>query len=212
MFSRRSAQLIRLLLPHVTNAPKATILLSDFLLGWGKKIINNNNNHFGRDSLRSALSSCLAEKPNVTITAEMVERGGGDFWVVSCISSGGRPETRIHSEPVGGEDVQNESGSDSYTQTHRVVLPAAEYHGQDVTCVFRHPKFSHAEQRVVTLPSFCEYRLSELDSLEFAEENTDVLSFRCGRFDRGPFAELRSGGRFRLAVREVGGAAGRTGE
>lgn len=119
---------------------------------------------------------------------------------------------QIHSEPAAGEDVQDETGSDLYTQTHRVVLPAAEYHGQDVTCVFRHPKFSHTERRVVTLPSFCEYRLSDLDSGELAEENTDVPAFRCCRFDRGPLAEPRSGGEFQLTVRRVRGAAGRTGE
>lgn len=98
--------------------------------------------------------------------------------MVSCISSGGRPETQIHLEPDDGEDVQNEAGSDSCTQTQTVVLPAADYHGQDVACVFQHPKFSHAERRVVTLPSFCEYRLPDLDPGEFAEENTDVHSFR----------------------------------
>lgn len=102
----------------------------------------------------------------MTITAEMVEVGGGDFWVVSCISSGGRPETQIQSVPAAGEDVHEESSSDSSTKTHRVVLPAAQYHGQDVTCLFRHPKFSHAERKVVTLPSFCEYRLPDLDSGE----------------------------------------------
>lgn len=139
------------------------------------------------------LSSCFAAKPNVTITVDMEELGGRDFWVVSCISSGGRPETYIHLEPATDEDVQIETGSDSYTQKHTVVLPAVEYQGQDVTCVFQHPKFSHTEHRVATLPSFCEYRLSHLDSREFAEENTDVLSFRFCRFVRGPVVELRSG-------------------
>ncbi|XP_075892561.1 uncharacterized protein LOC142895421 isoform X2 [Nelusetta ayraudi] len=93
-------------------------------------------------------------KPNVTITVDMEELGGRDFWVVSCISSGGRPETYIHLEPATDEDVQIETGSDSYTQKHTVVLPAAEYQGQHVTCVFQHPIFSHTEQRVATLPSF----------------------------------------------------------
>lgn len=158
------------------------------------------------------LSSCFAEKPNVTITAEMVELGGGDFWVVSCISSGGRPETQIHLEPAAGEDVQNEADSDSFTQTQTVVLPAEEYHGQDVTCAFQHPKFSHTERRVVTLPSFCEYRLSDLDPGEFAEENADVHSFRFCRFVRGPLVELRFGSEFQFSACRVRGAAGRTAE
>lgn len=132
--------------------------------------------------------------------------------MVSCISSGGRPETQIHLEPATGEDVPNEVGSDSNTQKQTVVLPAEEYHGQDVTCVFQHPKFSHMEQRVVTLPSFCEYRLPDLDSGEFAEENTDVLSFRFCRFVRGPLVELRFRSEFQLSARRVRGAAGRTGE
>lgn len=148
----------------------------------------------------------------MTITAEMVELGGGDFWVVSCISSGGRPETQIHLEPAAGEDVQNEVDSDSYTQTQTVVLPAEEYHGQDVTCAFQHPKFSHTERRVVTLPSFCEYRLSDLDPGEFEEENADVHSFRFCRFVRGPLVELRFGSEFQFSACRVRGAAGRTAE
>lgn len=118
--------------------------------------------------------------------------------MVSCISSGGRPETQIFLEPAVGEDVQSEAGSDSSTQTQTVVLPAEEYHGQDVTCVFQHPKFLHTERRVVPLPSFCEYRLSDLDSGEFAEENTDVISSRFCRFVRGPLVELRFGSEFQF--------------
>lgn len=132
--------------------------------------------------------------------------------MVSCISSGGRPETQIHLEPAAGEDVQTEARLDYYTQTQTVVLPALEYHGQNVTCVFQHPKFSHTEQRLVTLPSFCEYCLSDLDSGELSEENTDVLSFRFCRFVRGPLVELRFGIEFQFSTCGVHGAAGRTGE
>lgn len=83
--------------------------------------------------------------------------------MVSCISSGGRPETQIHLEPATGEDWEIETGTGSDTQKLSVVLPAEEYQAQNVTCVFQHPKFLQTEQRVAALPSFCEYRLSDLD-------------------------------------------------
>lgn len=90
----------------------------------------------------------------------MVQRGGSDFWVVSCISSGGRPATNISLELDTNEDLQMEANTNSHTQTTSVLLPVAEYQGQNVTCLFDHPKFTHGVQHVMTLPSFCEYRVS----------------------------------------------------
>ncbi|XP_053729726.1 uncharacterized protein si:ch211-149e23.4 isoform X2 [Synchiropus splendidus] len=46
-------------------------------------------------------------KPNVTAKAEMVERGGSDFWVVSCTASGGRPDTDISLAPSAGIELHN---------------------------------------------------------------------------------------------------------
>lgn len=117
----------------------------------------------------------------------MVQRGGSDFWVVSCISSGGRPATDISLDLDADEDVQTEANTNSRTQTSSVLLPAVAYQGQNVTCVFDHPKFTHDVQHVMTLPSFCEYRVSHFrkkrkkrnqeDSQEVGvTENTDVLS------------------------------------
>ncbi|XP_068571384.1 hemicentin-2 [Cebidichthys violaceus] len=87
-------------------------------------------------------------RPNVSIKAEMVQRGGSEFWVVSCISSGGRPDADIALALNGDEELQREDNSDS------VVLPAAVYEGRNVTCVFDHPKFIRQVSRVITLPSF----------------------------------------------------------
>ncbi|XP_029372764.1 uncharacterized protein LOC115052654 isoform X2 [Echeneis naucrates] len=102
-------------------------------------------------------------RPNVTVKAEMVQQGGNDFWVVSCISSGGRPETDISLALSTNEELQTENSTDSDMFRVSVSLPATTYEGCNVTCVFAHPKFSQNESRVLTLPSF---RLSgaELDS------------------------------------------------
>lgn len=107
----------------------------------------------------SRISSCFAVRPNVTITAEMVQKGGNDFWVVSCISSGGRPDTDISLALSTDEELQRENSTDPDTQRRSVFLPAAEYEGRNFTCVFDHPKFTHIESRAITLPSFCEYFL-----------------------------------------------------
>nr|XP_046245035.1 uncharacterized protein si:ch211-149e23.4 [Scatophagus argus] len=93
-------------------------------------------------------------KPNVTIKEEMVQQGGSDFWVVSCISSGGRPDTDIFLALDTDEELRRENYTDSDIQTSSVVLPAADYEGHSVTCVFDHPKFTHKVSRVITLPSF----------------------------------------------------------
>lgn len=93
----------------------------------------------------------------MTIKAEMIHDGGSEFWVVSCVSSGGRPETDISLALDANEELQRQTSTDSDTQTSSVFLPAAVYQGRNVTCVFQHPKFTHKVSRVITLPSFCEY-------------------------------------------------------
>lgn len=93
----------------------------------------------------------------MTVKAEMAQKGGHEFWVVSCISSGGRPDTYISLALNTDEELQIETSTDSDVQTSSVLLPAAVYGGHNVTCVFDHPKFTHKVSRVMTLPSFCEY-------------------------------------------------------
>lgn len=93
----------------------------------------------------------------MSVDAEMVRRGGSDFWVVSCISSGGIPDTEISLALYGEEELQRVNNTDSHTQTSSVVLPVAVYEGRNVTCVFDHPKFKHKVSQVMTLPSLCEY-------------------------------------------------------
>lgn len=93
----------------------------------------------------------------MTIKAEMIQDGGSEFWVVSCVSSGGRPETDISLALDADEELQRLNSTDSDTQTSSVLLPVAAYEGHNVTCVFHHPKFTRKVSRVITLPSFCEY-------------------------------------------------------
>ncbi|KAM7412838.1 hypothetical protein PAMA_020292 [Pampus argenteus] len=93
-------------------------------------------------------------RPNVTIKAEMVQQGGSEFWVVSCMSSGGRPDTDISLALNTDEELEKEADTDSQTQTISFHLPASVFEGRNVTCVFDHPKFTHKESRVITLPSF----------------------------------------------------------
>ncbi|XP_065816341.1 uncharacterized protein si:ch211-149e23.4 isoform X2 [Labrus bergylta] len=123
-------------------------------------------------------------RPNVTIKAEMVQRGGSDFWVVSCISSGGRPDTEISLALNREEEQQREDSTDSDTQTSSVLLPADLYEGHNVTCLFDHPKFKQRVSRVITLPSFyisgVHLLYSELqsnydNSLELREGQSDIV-------------------------------------
>lgn len=100
---------------------------------------------------------CSAATPNVSIKAEMVAKGGSEFWVVSCVSSGGRPDTDISLVLNSEVEPQREEETDPDTQTSSYFLPAAVYEGQNVTCVFGHPKFTRPVSKVTTLPSFCEY-------------------------------------------------------
>ncbi|XP_034556382.1 uncharacterized protein si:ch211-149e23.4 isoform X2 [Notolabrus celidotus] len=126
-------------------------------------------------------------RPNVTIKAEMVQRGGSDFWVVSCISSGGRPDTEISLALNSEEELQREIGTDSGTQTSSVLLPVTEYEGHNVTCVFDHPKFTHTVTQVITLPSFylsgVKLLYSDLQSNSDDHQDTEVLELQEGQRD-----------------------------
>lgn len=99
-----------------------------------------------------------AATPNVSIKVEMVEKGGSEFWVVSCLSSGGRPDADSSLVLNADGEPQRDDKTDSGAQTSSYFLPAAMYEGQNVTCVFGHPKFTQPVSKVATLPSFCEYR------------------------------------------------------
>ncbi|MED6282914.1 hypothetical protein CHARACLAT_003332, partial [Characodon lateralis] len=93
-------------------------------------------------------------RPNVMIKAEMVQQGGHDSWVVSCISSGGRPDTEISLALNGNNEVERESSANSDMKSLSVRLPVIEYEGHNITCVFKHPKFLYAESRRITLLTF----------------------------------------------------------
>ncbi|KAM6932765.1 uncharacterized protein PEZ65_007867 [Lycodopsis pacificus] len=127
-------------------------------------------------------------RPNVSINAEMVQRAGSEFWVVSCISSGGRPDADIALALNGDEELQREDKTDSDMQTSSVVLPATVYEGQNVTCVFDHPKFTHQVSRVITLPSFylesgVQLLNSELGSNSDDYQGTEPLEVQEGQRD-----------------------------
>lgn len=107
-----------------------------------------------------------AATPNVSIKAEMVQKGGSEFWVVSCSSSGGRPDTQIWLVLNSDDEPQKNYETDSDTQTSSYFLPAAAYEGRNVTCTFGHPKFTHPVSKVTTLPSFCEYFVFTVHSVE----------------------------------------------
>lgn len=93
----------------------------------------------------------------MTIKAEMLLRGGNEFWVVSCISSGGRPDTDISLALNTDKELQTENDTNPEIQKVSVYLPATGYEGHNVTCMFDHPKFTQRESHVITLPSYCKY-------------------------------------------------------
>ncbi|KAM4566712.1 uncharacterized protein PAE49_010225 isoform 1-T1 [Odontesthes bonariensis] len=93
-------------------------------------------------------------RPTVTIKAEMIQQGGNDSWVVSCISSGGRPDTNITLALNTTEELQRENGKYSDMQILSVRLPATEYEGHNITCMFNHLKFTDIESKLITLPTF----------------------------------------------------------
>ncbi|XP_026154897.1 uncharacterized protein LOC113125576 isoform X2 [Mastacembelus armatus] len=113
-------------------------------------------------------------RPNVTIKAELVEQGRNKFWVVSCISSGGRPDTDISLALNTNEELQIENNTYLGIQTRSIRLPASLYEGHNVTCMFDHPKFTHRMSRVITLPSFYFSGVRLLDSKPGI--NGDVVS------------------------------------
>ncbi|XP_049431658.1 uncharacterized protein si:ch211-149e23.4 isoform X1 [Epinephelus fuscoguttatus] len=126
-------------------------------------------------------------RPNVTIKARMVQEGGSELWVVSCISSGGRPDADISLALNTDKELQREDSPDSDMQTSSVLLPATEYEGQNVTCLFDHPKFAHKESRVITLPSFSLSRVqllnSKLESNSDDFQGTEFLELQEGQSD-----------------------------
>ncbi|XP_068441683.1 uncharacterized protein si:ch211-149e23.4 [Clinocottus analis] len=117
----------------------------------------------------------------------MVQQGGSEFWVVSCISSGGRPDADIAMALNSDKEVQREDNTDSDVQTSSVVLPAAVYEGRNVTCVFDHPKFTHQVSRVLTLPSLylsgVQLLYSELGSNSEDLQGTPALEVQEGQRD-----------------------------
>lgn len=154
---------------------------------------------------------CSAATPNVSIKAEMVQKGGSEFWVVSCVSSGGRPDTDISLVLNSDEEPQRDDEKASDTQTSSYFLPAAVYEGQNVTCTFGHPKFTHPVSKVTTLPSFCEYlRVFSVDVVEVGDE-TRTCSSTC-RCIWSPVVPIRFGEQhLRFPGLWVDRAAGRTG-
>ncbi|KAM8904565.1 uncharacterized protein AB9W97_008164 [Spinachia spinachia] len=117
----------------------------------------------------------------------MVQKGATEFWVVSCVSSGGRPGADIALALHGDEELQRQDGTNSDTQTSSVVLPATVYEGRNITCAFDHPKFTHPVTRLTTLPSFrlSAARLlhSEVGSNSDDARATEPLELQEGRTD-----------------------------
>ncbi|XP_037318660.2 uncharacterized protein si:ch211-149e23.4 [Pungitius pungitius] len=93
-------------------------------------------------------------RPNVSIKAEMVQKGGMEFWVVSCLSSGGRPDADIALALNSVEELQREHSTNSDMHASSVLFPATLYEGRNITCAFDHPTFTHQVTRAITLPSF----------------------------------------------------------
>lgn len=93
--------------------------------------------------------------------AELVKEEGGEVWEVTCMASGGRPETGISlvmdADWVdhGWQRRKDDTGSETQTSSYR--FPAQLYEGHNITCVFDHPKFTHRELRAISLPAFSEY-------------------------------------------------------
>ncbi|KAM3615504.1 uncharacterized protein V6R79_003162 [Siganus canaliculatus] len=122
-------------------------------------------------------------RPNVTIQAEMVHEEGSDFWVVSCISSGGRPDTDISLALNMDEELQIKTSTDSVTQLRSVLLPATVYEGHNVTCVFDHPKFTQPVSQSVALPSF--YLSVQLLKSEPESSSDDLQDSECVALQEG---------------------------
>lgn len=131
----------------------------------------------------------------MSIKAEMVQQGGSDFWVVSCISSGGRPDTDI-SLALNTEELEKEDDTDSQTQAISYRLPVMVFEGHNITCMFDHPKFTHRESQVITLPSLCGYyhriiRKSDLILMRSKLQKTKMFFFSADLSRVQLSAELR---------------------
>ncbi|XP_010891948.2 uncharacterized protein si:ch211-149e23.4 [Esox lucius] len=97
--------------------------------------------------------------PNISIETDLVLEDGKEFWVINCFATGGRPDANItlalpnqefslmlHQEEV----IMDPPG----TRVRSYRLPAEIHQGENITCLFDHPKFPHREPRTVTLPTF----------------------------------------------------------
>ncbi|XP_013880684.1 uncharacterized protein si:ch211-149e23.4 [Austrofundulus limnaeus] len=148
-------------------------------------------------------------RPNVTIKAEMIEEGGNDFWVVSCVSSGGRPDTDISLALNATPELHRENAADSDTQRLSVRLPAAEYEGHNITCLFNHLKFSHTQSRVTTLPTFYLAGLqfhSETGSSGDDDQDAELLELEEGKSDAAISLEVTGNvPRHRVICKKDGG-------
>ncbi|CAL8374241.1 unnamed protein product [Gadus morhua 'NCC'] len=101
--------------------------------------------------------------PRVSVQAEMRQRQEEeeeeeeDYWRVSCVASGGRPETLVSLVTTASDDDEEveprrENGTDAGTSVYR--LPVRAYEGHNVSCVFTQPKLAEPQTRTLQLPSF----------------------------------------------------------
>nr|XP_046150214.1 uncharacterized protein LOC123992763 isoform X4 [Oncorhynchus gorbuscha] len=96
--------------------------------------------------------------PNMTIETYLVLEEGEKFWVVACGAAGGRPRadiTLVLPNQEVSSMLQKEvvmDAADTWVRSYR--FPAELHEGENITCLFDHPKFPHGELRTVTLPAF----------------------------------------------------------
>ncbi|XP_024300899.1 uncharacterized protein LOC112267073 isoform X1 [Oncorhynchus tshawytscha] len=96
--------------------------------------------------------------PNVTIETYLVLEDGEEFWVVTCGAAGGRPRadiTLVLLNRDASSMLQKEvvmDAADKLVRSYR--FPAELHEGENITCLFDHPKFPHRELRTTTLPAF----------------------------------------------------------
>ncbi|XP_029628979.1 uncharacterized protein LOC115206319 isoform X2 [Salmo trutta] len=96
--------------------------------------------------------------PNVTIETYLVLEDGEEFWVVTCGAAGGRPRadiTLVLPNQETSSMLQKEvvmDAADTLVRSYR--FPAELHEGENITCLFDHPKFPHRELRTTTLPAF----------------------------------------------------------
>ncbi|XP_029528397.2 uncharacterized protein LOC115136772 isoform X3 [Oncorhynchus nerka] len=96
--------------------------------------------------------------PNMTIETYLVLEEGEKFWVVACGAAGGRPRadiTLVLPNQEVSSMLQKEvvmDAADTWVRSYR--FPAELHEGENITCLFDHPKFPHGELRTITLPAF----------------------------------------------------------